>query len=144
MNMICALCDRPYDRTYNSNKYCLECKDSPLRAKDRKLKHLYGLTLKQFNAMIEAQQGVCACCGEVPQETVRSNQTNTSGWSVDHDHACCPGKVSCGKCVRALLCDPCNRALGVINESPVKAAGLVSYILKQIQLGKHPLPISES
>ena len=31
---------------------------------------------------------------------------------MDHYHKCCPGKTSCGKCVRGLLCGNCNTILG--------------------------------
>ena len=31
---------------------------------------------------------------------------------VDHDHGCCPGPSSCGKCVRGLAHEGCNRRLG--------------------------------
>jgi hypothetical protein len=30
---------------------------------------------------------------------------------IDHDHDCCPGSYTCGKCVRGVLCAPCNRTL---------------------------------
>jgi len=33
---------------------------------------------------------------------------------VDHNHACCPEKRSCGKCRRGLLCLRCNIGLGYI------------------------------
>lgn len=35
---------------------------------------------------------------------------------VDHDHKCCSGKVSCGKCVRGLICSPCNKFLGHLRD----------------------------
>jgi hypothetical protein len=31
---------------------------------------------------------------------------------VDHDHQCCPGSYSCGKCVRGFVCNGCNTAVG--------------------------------
>jgi hypothetical protein len=31
---------------------------------------------------------------------------------IDHDHACCPGKRSCGRCLRGLLHRTCNVAVG--------------------------------
>jgi hypothetical protein len=33
---------------------------------------------------------------------------------VDHDHRCCPGDYSCGRCVRGLTHEACNRRLGQV------------------------------
>lgn len=58
----------------------------------------------------------------------------TARLSIDHDHSCCPPgalggrKVSCGKCVRGLLCSTCNTALGLLQESPERIRGLLSYL----------------
>lgn len=30
---------------------------------------------------------------------------------VDHDHKCCSGDKSCGKCVRGILCPGCNTGM---------------------------------
>lgn len=38
--------------------------------------------------------------------------------AVDHDHSCCPGKTSCGRCVRGLLCGPCNDHMGYLRDNP--------------------------
>lgn len=27
---------------------------------------------------------------------------------LDHDHSCCPGRTSCGKCIRGFVCAVCN------------------------------------
>jgi len=37
---------------------------------------------------------------------------------VDHDHNCCPGQGSCGRCVRGVLCHKHNIALGGIERDP--------------------------
>lgn len=53
---------------------------------------------------------------------------------VDHDHSCCDysfdtkHKVSCGKCVRGLLCRTCNLGLGYMQEDPRRIKGLLVYL----------------
>jgi hypothetical protein len=84
--------------------------------------HHYGMTLMQFNELLKKQGNKCACCG-----------TTTPGgtfnqWHVDHDHSCCSGKDSCGKCIRGLLCQACNRALGIIKDNPEHLLKLINYL----------------
>ena len=70
-----------------------------------RLKHHYGLTLEQYDTIFQKQEGKCLICtrhqSELPTVLV-----------VDHDHNCCAGDKSCGKCIRGLLCDGCNRGIG--------------------------------
>jgi hypothetical protein len=33
---------------------------------------------------------------------------------VDHDHGCCTGKRTCGRCVRGIVCGRCNLILGAV------------------------------
>lgn len=68
----------------------------------------HGITQEQFDTLLIQQGGVCASCkGDSPQG-------NYSRFCIDHDHNCCPGKYSCGKCIRGLLCGPCNLVAGAI------------------------------
>lgn len=55
----------------------------------------YGITLDEYNDLIEKQDGTCARCHQEPQ---------TRRLAVDHCHA--SGRV------RGLLCGPCNTYLG--------------------------------
>jgi hypothetical protein len=67
----------------------------------------YGLTQEQFDRLLTVQENACGMCRELFAEG--------RPICVDHDHTCCPGeKVSCGKCVRGLLCRSCNTGLGHI------------------------------
>ncbi len=66
----------------------------------------YGMGPGRFEQMIEEQESRCAICAEEFTATPH----------IDHDHACCPGKGSCGSCVRGLLCGPCNRRLAWIED----------------------------
>ncbi len=87
-----------YEVLKNATRYiCIECDASA------RLKRTYGIDAGQYDAILESQGGVCAICEEPPGGDGRFRRL-----SVDHDHACCSGKKSCGKCVRGLLCRPCN------------------------------------
>jgi hypothetical protein len=54
---------------------------------------------------------------------------------VDHDHNCCNGIITCGKCVRGIICPGCNMAVGkyeeglLRNDNP-KMAMIEAYVLK--------------
>lgn len=68
------------------------------------LKTMYGITPERYEAILSTQGGVCAVC-------TQPEPGGHGRWHVDHDHGCCPGKRSCGECVRGLLCRVCNSML---------------------------------
>jgi len=67
------------------------------------LRREYGLTEADYEAMLEAQPGLCAICRE--PERAASNE-RIKRLCVDHDHD--TGRV------RGLLCHACNAAIGLI------------------------------
>lgn len=85
--------------------------DPAERSRIIRTKHLarYGLTPEAYDAMLREQGGVCFTCKK-PEVADRA-------LAIDHDHSCCPGKKSCGKCVRSLLCTKCNQGIGQADES---------------------------
>jgi hypothetical protein len=74
-----------------------------LAASGRHVQRTYGLTPDEYTRLYEAQGRRCAICRRATGATKRL--------AVDHDHGCCPGPTSCGKCVRGLVCGPCNDVL---------------------------------
>ena len=81
-------------------------------------KHKYNITQQDWEAIYELQQGKCAICERMLSDDV----------CVDHDHACCAGIRSCGKCVRGLLCSPCNKALGWFEDDASRLNNAIAYL----------------
>jgi len=88
----------------------------------------YGVSIDDLKTKLEAQYGACATC----MTPITLYVTDDVSWSkkanIDHDHSCCPGETSCGKCIRGLLCGNCNRILGLLKESHITLTALASYL----------------
>jgi hypothetical protein len=91
------------------------------RETDRKvaLKRKFGITVEQYDGLLEAQRGMCLTCDAKPTD---------KRLAVDHDHNCCPGQKTCGKCIRGLLCSNCNTALGLIKERQDVLYNMLQYL----------------
>lgn len=85
-----------------------------------RVRKVYQLTAEAYAALYEAQGGRCAICRRATGATKRL--------SVDHDHACCPGPTSCGRCVRGLACSICNQMLGHLRDDPEAFARAAAYL----------------
>lgn len=88
----------------------------------------FGMTLDDYEAMLVAQGGVCAVCQQPETRTTRSGRV--MALAIDHDHRCCPGDGSCGRCIRALLCANCNQAAGLLGEDAERIRQLADYLDK--------------
>lgn len=80
----------------------------------------HGITLERYLAMAAAGCGVCGRALDVSDPKSPAH--------VDHDHACCPGKLSCGKCVRAILCRWCNCMIGHAKDDPARLRAGADYL----------------
>jgi hypothetical protein len=83
--------------------------------RDAKLRKKYGLTLKQYKAMLADQDDKCLICGEPFNPDVRWLMA-----CVDHDHE--TGKV------RGILHMNCNAALGLLGDSPEYCEAAAAYL----------------
>lgn len=109
------------DGRYSECKKCNDLrrsewkKDKPLHKrvylKQWKLMGRFGLTLDDYVSMMDEQKGCCLVCGGSLDSGAKQSPC------VDHDH-------NTGK-VRGLLCNRCNRGIGMLGdnyESVLKAA----------------------
>lgn len=79
-------------------------------AKDSKLKRTYGISLNEYESMLDEQNGVCYICFE--KDSVKL--------AVDHNHK--TGEV------RKLLCKKCNTAIGLLREDTKIIENVLNYI----------------
>lgn len=86
---------------------------NPQRNRDADLQRKYGITLAQYNARLQVQEGKCAICG-------RTTEENGRVLAVDHCHE--TGQN------RALLCHQCNSMLGMAGDSPELLRKAANYI----------------
>lgn len=76
------------------------------------LRRLYGMTPEQYEARVVEQGGKCKICG--------TDDPGRDVWSVDHCHKT--------KTVRGLLCNNCNRALGLFGDDIEALKAAVEYL----------------
>ena len=69
-----------------------------VRSHASRVTRTYGLSTQEQRELWKFQGERCPC-GRQPRRFP----------DTDHDHRCCPGPNSCGKCVRGLTCRACNR-----------------------------------
>lgn len=102
----CLECERLRNRRYRRRPHA--------KARDRQLKlqARYGITVEQYEIMFVRQQGCCAIC----------QQPSTTRLVVDHDHE--------GGAVRGLLCQRCNKGLGLFDDDAARLRA-ASYYLKE-------------
>lgn len=79
------------------------------RSRPRAIERTYGITIEDYNNLLDQQNNCCAIC--------REESKDGKSLHIDHDHSCCPGRKSCGKCVRQLLCGHCNSMLGYAKDN---------------------------
>lgn len=77
------------------------------------LKIHYGITPEQYDEILAAQDGRCACC-----ET--RTPGGTGGFAVDHCHT--TGKI------RGLLCSNCNAGIGKLGDGVEGVARALAYL----------------
>ena len=110
----CSLEKPSYDfgenkkRKYGLDGWCKEC----VLFRHRQLK--YGAPKEWIQDRLKVQDGRCAICGSPPSQR--------KALCVDHDHV--------NKKLRGLLCDSCNRAIGLLKDSTETLQKAIDYLNK--------------
>lgn len=86
----------------------------PTAMKSSHLKWKYGITIEQYDVMLDEQGGLCAICKR------EENRKPLRRLAVDHCH-------STGK-IRGLLCSRCNTAIGQFCDNPEIMKSAMSYV----------------
>ena len=120
---LCPPCGQtlPVEEFYKGQRRCKECAKAANRAwkaanrekvqlynRRGHYQHHYGITISDFELIVQRQGGGCAVCGS-DQELC-----------VDHNHT--TGEV------RGVLCNSCNASAGKMGDSPSRLRALADYI----------------
>jgi recombinational DNA repair protein (RecF pathway) len=82
--------------------------NNPDKVKSAKLKRAYGITLEEYNVLLEKHDNRCYACGR------------TDSLVVDHCHTT--------GVIRGILCNNCNSALGFVNDEIETLNRMIDYL----------------
>lgn len=94
--------------------YCIDCDCE--RRKERKILYNHGITLEDYDKMLEEQNGKCKIC-----DSKETGTKHRGRFCVDHDH-------STGR-IRGLLCFNCNTFLGNAKDDIEILASAIQYLV---------------
>lgn len=100
---------RYYYQLYRKNN-----PDYALLKKEKRLKRLYGISLDQYNMILEAQDFCCDICND------KLELTNYKAVHLDHCHTT--------GIIRGILCGSCNRGLGAFRDSAAYLKAAFKYL----------------
>lgn len=124
---LCGCAKEPADFTVSTHSadgldsYCKQCRHGQARARYyadrettllRKQSQTFSIPVERLRAMRQEQDNACAICHQ-PCPSGRA-------LAVDHDHTT--------GAIRGLLCANCNRALGLLQDSPEVVASALAYL----------------
>jgi len=119
---ICLTCDTwktwssfSSDKRRSSGKAsnCMDC------GRWRGIEARYGMSRIEWLRLWASQHESCALCRE-PQGKRRL--------SIDHNHECCGEDRACPNCIRGMLCDGCNRMVGLVERKPETRKRFADYL----------------
>lgn len=81
-----------------------------IRRKYWYIKNKYNLSKEEFIRLWDSNNGKCHICNKILEETKQGQQgQNLHAGSIDHDHLT--------NIVRGILCNACNKGIGLLNDN---------------------------
>lgn len=105
--------DRERNKERSARSYERHFKGRPEVLRDKNLRKKFGISLKDYNSMIERQAGRCLICGQ-------TGNHGGKGLAVDHCHD--TGRI------RGLLCCSCNGGLGMFKDNIAILKSAIAYL----------------
>jgi transcription elongation factor Elf1 len=115
----CGLEHEQASREIQNNNSSMSCNNykpynyTGLDKRDVIIRNQYGITLKQYELMLDKQKFKCAICG-------KHDEVEGRRLAIDHCHT--TGKV------RGLLCGKCNRGLGLFYDNEELLQNAIKYL----------------
>lgn len=113
----------------NKETACNECKlasnayrrnkrkvDNAVLGYDPRRFRRHNITKEYYDTLLNKYNNKCWIC------------KSSDAVHIDHDHSCCPGGYSCGKCIRGLLCSNCNTAIGLFKDNKLLLLEAIKYL----------------
>lgn len=117
---MCKQCNREKSsawRAANRDRFLAQMREAydPDRARDYTLRKKYGITLDAYKSMCAERMNRCEICVDEPRDGILR---------VDHCH-----KTGA---IRGLLCDTCNRGIGLLKDDAMTLRSAVSYLTRSL------------
>ena len=114
-NLVCSAC-RGSERRRQIRLLNDPISTAKLKEQDRRhrLKRKFGLTVEGYDRILKSQGGVCDIC--------KKPNNRKTYMPVDHDHQ--TGNV------RGILCERCNKAIGLLDEIDDNFENAIKYLRK--------------
>lgn len=109
---------KPCSSALNKVRYA----NNRAQRKDSFLQKTYGISLEDYDRLLDEQGDGCAICAKTPEE-------NGQRLAVDHNHA--TGEV------RGLLCSQCNKGIGNLGDSVSRLRAAIRYLNERGSYGDH-------
>lgn len=107
--------------SYNKAERRRDPKLTKMRDRKYTLKRYWGMTADQFEVLMNEHNRQCGICGKQERSSPKKPLV------IDHDH-------STGE-IRGLLCDNCNRGIGLLQDNISILHTAIAYLNKPKKLG---------